>query len=267
MAGSEDVYLTQFFIFGTVGVIILVVLVISIMLSHQKGILKEQNKLKEFKLAQQRRMMEAMVDTQEKERQRIAKDLHDELNGSLASLLISNDGVVDMLKDGEEAGSIQQAIEKNKKMIREISSSARSLSHDLLPPSLRKMGLIATMGDMASSLNSSAQLDVQFESNASRTNLDQRDELSLYRVMKEWLNNVIKHSGATSIKIGIKITDKEHRITIADNGKPFDFNAAMETSKGLGLRNIAGRLDLMKANYEQSSKDGRNALQICMNCS
>lgn len=240
-------------IIGTTAFFLLAAIVVILMISHQRKIWKEQNKLQQFKLEQQKKLMKAVIETQEKERERIAQDLHDEIGALAISLKVNNDAIRDFDNGSEKLIAIR---EKNERLANEIIRTGRQVSHDLLPPIIRKCGLIEALKVLAEDLSSASSTVIDFESNSSHVEMDIIAEISIYRVIKEWIHNVMKHANASRVRISVWQNGNNMSIHTEDNGKGFNFDEVKEKSQGLGLMNIEGRLNHLNANFRfERSKD------------
>ena len=244
-------------IIGTAVFFILASVLVFLMISHQKKIWKEQNKLQQFKLEQQQKLMKAVIETQEEERGRIAQDLHDEIGALAISLKVNNDAIQEVIGDPKELIRIK---EKNEKLANEIIKTGRQVSHDLLPPIIKKCGLIEALAVLAMDLSNPTGTSVKLDSSKEHIEMEMIAEISIYRVLKEWMHNVIKHADATLLKITIRDNKKTLLIHAEDNGKGFDFNEIKEQSQGLGLMNIEGRLNHLNAHFKFEKNKGKGTL-------
>ena len=233
-------------IVGTAAFFLLASVVVILMISHQRKIWKEQNKLQQFKLEQQKKLMKAVIEIQEEERGRIAQDLHDEIGALAVSLKINNDAIKDYINDPEQLEVIK---DKNEKLANDIIKTGRHVSHDLLPPIIKKCGLIEALVVLCRDLNSPSRTTIEFDSNKNHVEMDNLAEISIYRVMKEWIHNVMKHAEASLLKITIRENGNILTIHAEDNGKGFNFEEVKEKSEGLGLMNIEGRLNQLNAKF------------------
>lgn len=172
---------------------------------------------------------EALMFGQEEERKRIARDLHDGIGQSLLLMkkqLVSNHTVT----------------LENQNLITHTLDEVRSISRDLHPFQLEKFGLTATINEAILKIENSTDLFITKEIE----NIDQlfsdKAEINIYRTIQEAFNNIVKHSEATAAKINIQSVDNDVFMKIQDNGKGFDHELAIVTSKSLGLRTMYERI-------------------------
>ena len=172
---------------------------------------------------------EALIFAQEEERKRIARDLHD---GVGQSLLLMKKQLV----------ATHEVTQKNHDLITDTLEEVRSISQDLHPFQLEKFGLTTAINEVIQKVEKSTDLFITKEIDTINKLLDDKAEINLYRTIQEAFNNIVKHSEATAAKISIQKVDKSLIINIQDNGKGFDHELAVVTSKSLGLRTMFERI-------------------------
>lgn len=190
--------------------------------------------------------MNSMIEGQEKERTRIAKDLHDGLGSLLSSvkshfLVTVNDVNTNTAK-------------KTEALIDSACSEVRRISHNMMPHALAISGLEDGVKDIAERLTVSGY-DVSLEIN-SLPKLDSTKEVIVYRLVQEITSNIKKHAEAKSIFIQLYAHDSEVHLTIEDNGKGFDLKE-IEDKKGLGLQNIESRVAYLNGEIDWDTEKGR----------
>ncbi len=255
---------SNFIIFGSLALFLLAMVLVFFLIMHQKRILAEKSKLQEFKIQQQKAMMESIIDAQEKEQKRIANDLHDEF-GSLTTLLNLNNGhLVKSLNDSKQSEELIKMAEENKNITKQMAELARQISHDLLPPGLVHSGLLQALRDLISSLQKHSDIDISFDSQVSRTEISTKSELSLFRIIKEWLQNGIKHSQASQISVDVDIKNGNLQVVISDNGIAFDFEQSKNESSGLGLKSMEARLEMLnsKVHFERINQMNKTSFSV-----
>jgi signal transduction histidine kinase len=205
---------------------------------------------------QQEEATSAVLQAEEGERQRIAKDLHDGV-GQLMSAAKMNLNAYRSETRFESAGQ-QKSFDRVIALIDESCTEVRSVSHNLMPNALLKRSLASAIREFISQLDQ-RQLAVNLYTEGLDQRLGQDIEAVLYRVIQECVNNVIRHAGASALDISILKDDKELTATIEDNGKGFD--AGREGAEdGIGLKNIRARIQYLKGTVEWDSAPGRGTL-------
>ena len=189
--------------------------------------------------------MKAVIQAQEEERKRIAKDLHDGIVQQLGGLKL---GLQNVFKSKSEEES---------KLIKVLDDSAqelRVLSHKMMPKSLSELGLIPALEDMLSNTLGNTNIEYDFENFGIKDRLKENIEISLYRITQELIQNVIKHSGATKANVQLFKAGSDIVLIVEDNG----MGIKKSESSGIGLMNISSRLDTINGNvnFEPSPESG-----------
>lgn len=202
---------------------------------HIKRMLIAQEKLNTEKLLHQEELLRTSVIIQERERKRIASDLHDALIGKLNVLSLAMASKVDNINP--------------EKMLKDSIITARRISHDLSPPLLEETSLTEWINDMTIPLKGIYTIDLSTWQEQ-KTKVPKDIKLQLIRIIQECINNCIKHANATILSFSLRITKKYIALQIKDNGKGFDTKASLH---GLGLKNLELRIQLLKGNYRLKS--------------
>lgn len=206
-------------------------------LKREKAQLKKEND--HIKLQAVRQVFQA----QEDERDRLAKDLHDDLGGTLSVIRLKATDFQKKLEllQPEERSIYNETIQ----LISRACEDLREISHSLKPKFFMENGLIGTIRERLSILNrvSAVSFEFVYQYIGHR---DSEIELSIYRVINELINNVVKHSCATQATIQLVETAQDLVITVEDNGIGF---REFETSKGIGLKNVSSRIQYLGGRY------------------
>ena len=255
MAESNNIIFVYFI--GTLGMVLLALSVFFFFITYQKRMLKKQLELNEIRARQQEEILRNTISAQEKERKRIAQDLHDEV-GAMLSVVKLNVGRIE--KKSEEATAKQLAAE-TKTYLDEVITQVRRISRSLLPPSLEKLGLYFALEELANWVNKADQLKITCWKSGEQFRFDNKKELAIFRIVQELLNNAIKHAGASSILMNARFSSgKNLMISITDNGKGFNLQEKMNT--GLGLKNLESRSQMMSAKFKMKSIPGKGTTAI-----
>lgn len=221
-----------------------------------KNKIVEQEK-EQLKANQKLESTASIIKGQEEERHRLAKDLHDGLGGMLSGLKYTlnnmNDNVV---ISGQSAKTFDNAIHLLDQAIGEM----RKVAHNMMPESLLKFGLDETLKDYISKMNASVPMQTHYQS-YNYTKIEQSTEINLYRIIQEAINNAIKHAQATDLYIQMDIQDDQVHITMEDNGIGFDTQDE-SLMKGIGLKNIADRVNYINGRLEISSNRDKGTLIV-----
>ncbi len=184
-------------------------------------------------------ILRTVIETEERERKRFAKDLHDGLGPLLSTIKLFINQLDDKdLKKKDRSELILQATE----MIDEAIASAKDISNNLMPSVIRDFGLVAAIESFCQKLNLTEQIDILFDPNVTSKNFNKTVEIVLYRIVKELINNTIKYAKAQHINITLNEKDKKLQLLYEDDGVGFDVQAVMNSrNKGMGLNNIITR--------------------------
>lgn len=219
--------ITPFIWLGTALVILLVLLFFLLLFirSYIQKIRKTEEEKLQIVLKHQKQLLQNSIEIQEKERVRIAADLHDELIGQLHRIKLMN-----------ENATLNELLGKS-------ISTARRISHDLAPPLLNQLSLNDLIGDFMQPLGT--KYTVLLKQKEYKNALDKGTKLHLFRIFQELITNISKHAQATTIAIYIRVSDKYIALTVRDDGIGF----GKEQAAGLGLKNIELRTQILNGVY------------------
>lgn len=223
----------------------------------QRQRLKNQE-IETLKQNQEISNLEALIDGEEKERKRVAQELHDGLNGELSAIKYRLSGLEDIDLSAEDKESVLKSIE----MIDNACSQVRIISHNLIPTSILDFGLVETLNEYCEKVNNTQSITMEFQYFGNPALVNKKSETVIYRIIQELITNIIKHSQATMAMVQLNFHKKELFITVEDNGIGFDVHAA---KKGLGLKNIYSRVQFLNANLEIDSTEKGTSFHITVN--
>lgn len=229
-----------------VGISVVVVLLLVIGFAYYK-----QTQLEQRNIA-----MQAIIATEESERQRIARDLHDSVSQTMsaAKINLSIIGSEITFRDNEQ----RQRFERIVGMVDDGFKEVRTISHNMMPWALHKAGLAKVINQFIRNIENGT-ISFNFFSKGFDEPFNDQLELILYRVLQESVNNVIKHAGADRVDIALIKDDSSISLTIEDNGRGFDINHP-DFRSGMGLSNLRSRINFLKGKVEVDSQLGRGAL-------
>jgi signal transduction histidine kinase/Flp pilus assembly protein TadD len=196
-----------------------------------------------------------VVETEEKERKRFAKDLHDGLGPLLSAVKI----YVNELQDDETPEAEKSSMLKYvNDLIDEAVRDTRTIANNLMPTMIADYGLVSALQAFCEKIQRSKVLSISFNANVLQTRLDATLEITLYRVLLELINNTIRHAAAKNIDIHILETIENVEISYKDDGCGFDVQAMLHSPEaGLGLRNIMNRIASVDGRCEFRSEMGK----------
>lgn len=199
----------------------------------------------------ERRILNTVLRTEEKERLNFSKELHDGLGPLLSSAKMSLSELAKSHQSAEDA----ELLRNTAYVIDEAIRSIREISNKLSPHMLNTFGLAKAVGNFvnkAASISADRHIAIKFDTNLRSERFDSNVEVILYRVIGELFNNSFKHSGATIITLSMTYDNDIISIDYTDNGKGFDTDAVLDT--GMGLSNITSRIQSIKGSVEIESE-------------
>ncbi len=223
---------------------------------YSRGKIKQQANLQAAIAHQQNLAAKGIIEAEERERKRIAGDLHDGV-GQLFSAVKLNLGVL-ISKYLAKGGEADLLAEKTMAMVDESCTEVRSIAHQMMPNALIKSGLVSAIRDFVNKIQSD-KLKIVVQAEGIDKPLDDNVETVLYRVIQESVNNVIKHAGASMLDVFLLCDDVEITVTIEDNGKGFN-SGDRSKFDGIGLKNIVSRVEFLKGTVDISSQPGKGTL-------
>lgn len=230
----------------------------------QADILRIEEEKYELQLAEDRIRAASLIEGQEEERRRFARELHDGIGQMLTGLKLH----------AEKLRHVQFADEKQRnrfdqlvKLIQDTIQTTRQISYNLMPSVLEDFGLNAALNLLCEQTSESSGIKVKFEGNRDRFVLSQPMEIGLYRIAQEALNNAIKHASADHVMIKLRQNGNQLALEIEDDGKGF-LVGKLKNNKGSfltqnGIENIRTRTELLNGEMEiESELDGGTRLII-----
>ena len=225
-------------------------------LTQKKERLEERQNLLNRINQHQEALLNAIVNAQEEERKRIAGELHDGLGGLLSTVKVNLDNVKNTYVPTKENDS--KLLIKSISLVDEVCSDLRTISHNMMPGVLVKLGLVAAVNDFVDKVGESNAFNINFETVGLEERMDGTIEIVLYRVIQEAINNIIKHADAKSVNIQIVMHENNLTVMIEDDGKGFDIKNIREQN-GIGLKNIESRVKYLNGSVVFDSTPGRGA--------
>jgi signal transduction histidine kinase len=197
----------------------------------------------------QREKIFAEITIRENERKRIAGDLHDSL-GPLLSAVKLNISSVDV-----ESADDRQVLDKTGGYLDEIIGSLRRISHDLLPNTLERRGLVEAIREFINQVNTKQSVNIQLFI-VKEISIPKEKEIHIFRMIQEIVHNTIKHAGANILQIGFSEEGGHLLCLTKDDGKGFDKEKALAGSHGLGLRSLESRCEILNGVLTLDSAPG-----------
>jgi signal transduction histidine kinase len=193
-----------------------------------------------------------MISGQDVERKRIAQDLHDGLGALLSTVQMHFSSIENEIKRIHRLDIYDTA----NKLLDEACQEVRKISHNMMPGTLLKFGLVPAIQDICDKIQNTNQIKIEFNTmNVDDMRLEEHVEITIFRLIQEGLNNIVKHAGATDVIIQLLKDDNELHLVIEDNGIGFDVDTAWENG-GMGVRNLESRIQYLNGKLEIRSYIG-----------
>lgn len=235
--------------FGTMGMLALAIGLIVFIVFHQRRVIRYQAQLQEMEEEQQKILLNASIRWQEEERQKIAADLHDDAGPLLATArLYLNENLVH-----QDISTQLQSIYNAKQIIDDTIQLIRNISHSLMPPTLKNFGLESAVNDLFQKISGSGIVNASCRFHDYRRRLRPEQELLIFRIIQELVNNILKHSSASFIHVTQNYNEDKFFIRLHHDGRGItqsDFDRLNKSSLGLGLKNIQSRTKVLQAKIE-----------------
>lgn len=221
-------------------------IIIAILLVGSRRRYKLKAQLAEERELLQKDRFKAVIEAEEQERKRIARELHDGLGQLLSTARIT----VSALDEEEANPKVMNSVRLLDSAVQEV----RNISHNMMPNALVVLGLDAALEDLIHQINLSGKLLVKCKKEMP-LRLDEARSIAVYRVVQEVLNNAIKYAQATTVTLEIGQFEHHYLISISDDGQGFD-TASIGTGRGIGWKNIYSRMELIEGQVSIFSRKG-----------
>jgi len=202
----------------------------------------------------EKRVLNAIINTEENERRRFAKDLHDDLGPLLSTVKMSLSSLGNRITD--ESGVV--ILNNANHLVNEAISTIKDISNNLSPHVLTNFGLTSAISAFTAKINQTKAIEIDFKSNMENVRLENDKEVVIYRAVCELINNSVRHSGASRIDIELNKHEKIVTLQFNDNGRGFEMSRlSADDNKGMGLSNIETRVKTVEGVFVLESNPGK----------
>ncbi len=219
-----------------IGVLLLAALLFSII--H----LRNKKKQAEEKTNAQKALLASILETEEKERSRIAKDLHDGIVQDLTAIKFQLNTIAN---NSTEQLKTQLSILLNN--VDATSKEVREISYQMMPVTLRELGLLKAIQELLNRSLNKNNIQFEFNSFGIEERLSEKIETTVYRICQELINNTIKHSQASNVSLLLQVRNNILQLTYEDDGIGFN---STTVQKGIGLNSLNSRIEMVKGSLE-----------------
>jgi signal transduction histidine kinase len=241
--------------------LVLIIFIISLALLQRSRLRKKQLlKLQKAQIEAREAEINAAISSQEKERSRYARDLHDGF-GQMISILNMN---LQNLKKDAKPNERQKVFDESSRVIDDMYEELKNICFDLMPQTLIKHGLESALREFSERINVAGKVFVELNVFGLDERIEEVQEISLYRISQEWINNILKYSDATKLTLQLTRDKDEITLLIEDNGSGFDKNQLL-LSKGNGWKNLNTRTNLIHGSLEVETEPGKKGSVLIVN--
>ena len=194
----------------------------------------------------ERKILSVVIQTEERERERFSKDMHDGLGPLLSTIKLY---VNELVNEEVEKDEKQKMVQYTNELIDEAVTSTRNISNNLMPRVIHEFGLEKAVESFCNKVNTTNKINIIFKVSNIDRSLDKNVELILFRVISELINNTLKYAQAKNIVIRLDKEGNKIRLHFADDGIGFDVENIMnKKNTGMGLKNIISRIRSINGN-------------------
>lgn len=250
------------YMLGITALLFATILLLSYRTYRQKQKIQQQ-RINELETEKELSAIKAVLKGEEQERTRLAKDLHDGLSGMLSGIKYTLQNIKGNLIMSPEN---QQALERSIDMLDNSIKEMRRIAHNMMPEVLVRYGLDTALKDYATEINKTGIIKVIYQSmEMEDKDMDQTTAITVFRIVQELLNNVIKHAQATEVLVQVFRQMSKLVINVEDNGKGFDVTLSKEMG-GMGWKNIYSRVEMLKGSIDvHSAPDKGTSVSLELN--
>ena len=221
-------------------------------------IFKYMKRVEDSRRLTEKMFLNTIIQTEEKERKRFAKDLHDGLGPLLSTVKMS----VSSLAQLEHDSSTIEIVKNTELVINEAIKSLKEISNNLSPHVLDNFGLLRAITNFSNKINATKAVKININSNLKDERFDNNMEVVLYRVLCELINNTIKHANAKIISINLNKEENYITIVYKDDGRGFDVKrmTGLPSGAGMGISNVFSRISSLKGEISVESEKNKGTL-------
>ena len=241
--GESEAITIQIIVIGMVAIFALSLAVIIFFIIYQKRLFAQQQKHQQIEADYQKELLRIAIQSEERERTRIGKELHDDVG----ALLTTTKLYLSQISPKASPEKLKATTDKMYSLFETMIQGIRNISQDLRPVILDRLGLEEAINSLVTTVNDLGVVTTSFRNEAMQM-VAKEDALNVYRILQELLNNTLKHANATEISIVFKNEQRNFVIIYKDNGVGFEYDQ-LQKKKGIGLKNIESRLSVLSGTF------------------
>ena len=254
---NQEIYVI--IVIGSLLGLLLVGFIVTILFLYQRRQHRAEQDLERMKDMYDQELLKSQLEIQENTMKNLSQELHDNI-GQLLSVTKLSLAVLPIPKDHESYESVQTAREMLNKAILDLSALTKSLHSDRIS----QVGLVESIRYEVETIKRTGLVDIAMDANTAEIPFSEQKEVFLFRIFQEVINNILKHSQATTVKVDLVYNaEKNFILRVEDNGIGFDvegMKASESSTKGVGLRSLFNRAKLIGAEMNMKSESGKGVL-------
>lgn len=235
------------------GALISVILLIGVYRNNRHKQRLQAEKILNLQQEQEIGKLKAMMQGEEQERARIARELHDGIGGMLAAVNIN----LGTLQQQHRTLAGIEDLDRIAAMLRETAAEVRKSAHNLIPDNLVKYGLTETLRLYCDQVNAGRLVQIDLQCYGPLDSMEQSLTLTIYRMLQEFIQNIVRHAKASHASVQLRLQEHELCIVIEDNGKGFDHDTR---DAGMGLKNVYERVQALQGHISIESVKGNGTI-------
>lgn len=256
MGESEEAITLRILFIAMIMLFVLALSVIVFFIIYQKRLLGQQKKHQQLESDYQKDLLKTAIQSEENERVRIGKELHDDVG----ALLTTTKLYLNQISADISTEELEGTTNKMRSLFDMMIMSVRNISQDLRPVILEKLGIIEAVESLVQTLNDSGEIQVSF-TDSTIHRIDASKELNIYRIIQELINNTLKHAQASQISIAFLNEGNQLIINYEDNGIGLQ-TEKLKHKKGIGLKNIESRLSVLSGTINFKNQQSGTRIEI-----
>jgi len=237
----------EFILFIVISVAIMLVFALGLIIffsTSQKRIQSEKLTNQQIKIEFQKKLLESIIHTQEKERDRIARELHDDVGSKLNVIHLNLHLLKKAIAKGQDP---EQILDHIRSSLDESIQTSRDISHELMPPVLSKFGIHSAMEELENTINRTGVVKLSINSQVEWKLNDDMQQLHMFRIVQELVQNALKHAQARNVNIEFEKKENLLCLNYFDDGVGFPKG---EQTTGLGLDNLETRVQVLNGSWQ-----------------
>ena len=252
---AEENNLIPILITGTLVIVVLIVFLFFFVIIYQRKMIKNQAEVRKLHDEKQTDLLNAVFETQESERKRLAEDLHDSVGQVLSAIKLN----LHRLEKKSADKVPDPLLADTRRLTDESIQEIRNIIHNVLPPVLTDYGLKEALEGLCLKMQQTTSVKVHCNNNLDEVRLRPEIDLAFYRMAQELFSNAIKHADATVIHLTVTKADGWLVMEFKDNGKGFNMD---EVKRGFGLKNLQSRVQLLNGDVKVYTKPKNGTITI-----